>query len=221
MTLRHRRWILWIVDDTTGYDQMLALGEWRAPFTQADWLQERRGPRAPLLARVGFDRVSVNGASPAAARTYSSWMTAGRRDYAPTPIRHRAFALRTASIGRDAAQYLRLIAPEGTATDHFARAARHWDAHTSRASIGHEVARYLRASLAANAALVKASWSAHVRPLVAARVRADRADLRDEAARALDPARPRLFGTPLDRVFNRRTNAVRRAVGLPDAQPSA
>jgi hypothetical protein len=165
LTLARKRWVLAIVDHTSGSNAQFSTSEdANASFDEAQWTQEdattSMGERFPYPSLTGlrFSGLAVNSKPPTYASLYSTWMSVNGVSLAPTPLADNAFALRQATINPAGEQYLHIGALKSTAAQTFWSELELWTAKTP----------YVRIASASSRLI--ASLRSDVRALAAARL---------------------------------------------------
>jgi Peptidase A4 family len=168
LTRTHNRWMLAIVDTSSGAAERFSTSaQTRAPFEEAAWTQEdvANGAATPLpypqLGPVGFRRLAVNSLTPSAARLAAEWMSVDGKSVAPSPLHDGSFTLGPAPALTGAGkQYLRISGPEDAANYAFYGQFAGWTATTPLsqiASASSKLAAALDSSILADA---HAQWPA-------------------------------------------------------------
>jgi Peptidase A4 family len=167
----HAQWKLAIVDANSGDRSIFeAPEEAKYSFNDAEWLQEditddRTGRPFPYpqLSPVGFRNLRVNSRPPGYAHVVSSWMSADKEDFAPTPLHGGGFTIHTATVSATGREYLRLAKGEDEATGRLDAQAFRWTAKTPRATVIRDVETFSRGLRANAQALAQVRWPAPVR----------------------------------------------------------
>jgi hypothetical protein len=102
LKLSRRRWIVAIVDTTSGaHARISTRDETRGSFNEAQWLQEDitnddtgRPYRYPQLQTIRFRRLEVNSTRPTDAQLDPAWMSAGASVLAPTRLEDDGFSVK-------------------------------------------------------------------------------------------------------------------------------
>jgi hypothetical protein len=162
LTRTHNRWVLAIVDTSSGAaERFSANAQTRAPSEEAEWTQEDVADGAgkplpyPQLSAVGFRRLAVNSATPSTTRLSAEWMSVNGKSLAPSPLHDDSFRLLPApALSPAARQYLRISGPEDAAAYAFYAQFARWTATTpysQMASASSKFAAALGATIQANA----------------------------------------------------------------------
>jgi Peptidase A4 family len=174
LALARGRWTLTIADTTTGAHARFSISvSGDAAINQAEWTQEDDTNSTlhhlypyPHLTTVGFQDLKINSQAPAYPDLYSSWMSVGATNLAPTPLYQDSFTIREATVSEDGAQYLHIAKPEDTATETFIAQLARWTADTPRSQIDTARSRYAIALRDNISAFTSARWPAQTRDLV-------------------------------------------------------
>jgi len=165
---------LTIADTTTGAHARFSISTpGDAAINEAEWIQEdvtnstlNRLYPYPHLTTVGLDHLEINSQAPAYPDLYSSWMSVGNTNLAPTPLYHDSFTIREVKVSEYGAQYLRIAIPEDTATNKFIAQLGRWTADTPRSQIDTSRSRYAIALRDNISAFTSARWPAQTQDLV-------------------------------------------------------
>jgi len=174
LSLKHKRWMLAVVDATSGAVAHFSTGdETHASFNEAEWMQEDVKDGAtgkpfpyPSLTTVGFRRLTVNSEIPTYAKLYSTWMSVNGSSLAPTPPQRDSFTLRRGSVSVAGAQYLRIATPEDAATEMFVAKAARWTPKTPYSQVELASSMFVAALRRNTQAFSSDRWPTPVRPLV-------------------------------------------------------
>lgn len=174
LTLEHKRWMLAIVDATSGAAAYFSTrDETHASFNEAEWTQEDVMNDAtgkpfpnPRLTTVGFRRLTVNSGVPTYAKLYSTWMSINGSSLAPTPLHNDSFTLRRGTVSAAGVQYLHIATPEDVATETFVAGFARWTAKTPYSQIESASSRFVAALRSNTRAFERARWPTRVRGLV-------------------------------------------------------
>lgn len=174
LALVRGRWALTIADTTTGtHARFFVNVPGGAAINQAEWTQEddtnstlHRLYPYPHLTTVGFYHLKINSKPPAYPDLYSSWMSLGSTNLAPTPLYHDSFTISEAAVNKYGAQYLHIAKPEDTATETFTAQLASWTADTPRSQIDTARARHAMALRDNVSAFTSAQWPVQTRDLV-------------------------------------------------------
>lgn len=150
LALARGRWTLTITDTTSGAHARFSIGvPGDAAINQAEWIQEDDTNSTlhhlypyPHLTTVGFHHLEINSQAPAYPDLYSSWMSVGSTNLAPTPLYHDSFTIREAKVSGYGAQYLHIAKLEDTATETFIPQLARWTTDTPRPQIDSARSRY-------------------------------------------------------------------------------
>lgn len=193
LTLARKRWMLAIVDTTSGASAHFSTSEEaHGSFNEAEWVQEDvtdgvRGKASPYprLSEVGFRQVTVNGTVPIYADLYSSWMSVDEGNLAPSPPHGDSFMLRRATVSTIGAQYLHIATRDDLASETFSAASTRWTPKTPYARMESASSRFIVALGINNRAFASARWPTQVRGLVEALIGTTRLLLEDSRPPAL------------------------------------
>jgi Peptidase A4 family len=174
LAIARGRWTLTMTDTTTGAHARFAISTpGDAAINQAAWTQEDDTNSTlhdlypyPHLTTVGFQDLEINSRAPAYPDLYSSWMSVGSTDLAPTPLYHDSFTIIQATVSTYGAQYLHIAKPEDTATEAFIAQLATWTADTPRSQIDTVRSRYAIALRDNISAFTAARWPAETQDLV-------------------------------------------------------
>ena len=165
---------LTIADTTSGAHARFSISTpGDAAINEAEWIQEdvtdstlNRLYPYPHLTTVGFHDLEINSQAPADPDLYSSWMSVGSTNLAPTPLYHDSFTKREAKVSKYGAQYLHIAKPEDAATDAFIAQLVRWTADTPRPQIDSARSRYAIALRKNISAFTSTRWPAQTQNLV-------------------------------------------------------
>lgn len=174
LTFARHRWTLTITDTTSGAHARFSISvPGDAAINQAEWIQEDVTNSTlhdlypyPHLTTVGFHNLKINSQTPAYPNLYSSWMSVGSTNLAPTPLYDDSFTIRKATVSKYGAQYLRIAKPEDAATEAFTAELTRWTADTPRSQIDSARSRYAIALRDNISAFTGARWPAQTQNLV-------------------------------------------------------
>ena len=231
LAFARRRSTLTITDTTTSAHARFSISTpGAAAINQAGWTQEDVTNSTlhhlypyPHLSTVGFQDLEINSKAPAYPDLYSSWMSVGSTNLAPTPLYHDSFTIREAMVSGYGAQYLHIAKLEDTATETFITQLARWTAYTPRFQIDSARSRYAIALRKNISAFTSARWPAQTQDLVNA--------LTGNARLLLDhtqsPIPMRSTGLAIWRSIWKRdakavgsaANALKRDLNLPEIRP--
>ena len=165
---------LTITDTTTGRHARFSISTpGDAAISEAEWIQEDVTNSTlnhlypyPHLTTVGVHHLEINSQTPAYPDLYSSWMSVGSTNLAPTPLYHDSFTIREATVSKDGAQYLHIAKLEDTATNTFIAQLARWTAYTPRFQIDSARSRYAIALRKNISAFASTRWPAQTQNLV-------------------------------------------------------
>lgn len=168
------RCTLTIADTTTGAHARFSISvPSDAAINQAGWTQEDVTDSTrhhlypyPHLTTVGFRDLEINSQPPTYPDLYSSWMSVGSTNLAPTPLYHDSFIVREAKVSKYGAQYLHIAKLEDTATEAFIPELARWTADTPRSQIDSARSRYATALRDNISAFTSVRWQAQAQGLV-------------------------------------------------------
>jgi hypothetical protein len=193
LTLACKRWMLAIVDTTSGASaHFFTSEEAHGSFNEAEWVQEDvadgvRGKASPYprLSEVGFRQIAVNGRVPIYADLYSSWMSVDEGNLAPSPLHGDSFMLRLATVSAIGAQYLHIATRDDIASETFSAASTRWTTKTPYSQLESVSSRFIVALRINNRAFASARWPTQVRDLVEVLIGTTRLLLEDSRPPAL------------------------------------
>jgi hypothetical protein len=174
LSLSHKRWMLAIVDATSGAAAHFSTGdETHASFSEAQWMQEDVKDGAtgkpfpyPGLTTVGFRRLTVNSGIPTYAKLYSAWMSVNGSSLAPTPLQDDSFTLGRGTVSAAGARYLHIATPEDVATETFVAEFARWTAKTPYSQVESASSRFVAALRRNTQAFASDRWPTELRGLV-------------------------------------------------------
>lgn len=230
LALAHRRWMLAIVDQTSGVSAHFSTGdEAHGSFNEGEWTQEdvEAAPGKlfpyPRLSEVGFRRLAINGSVPRYAELYSTWMSVNNGYWAPTPLRGDSFTLRRATVSSTGAQYLHISTPEDVASEAFVARAARWTAKTPYSQIESASSSFIVVLHSNIRAFARAQWPTHVRSLTHSLI--------DDIQVLIEGSRPPVILSPAElaawrsrwahdaQAVSNVAHETKRDLGLPEIRP--
>jgi hypothetical protein len=196
LTLTYGRWMLAVVDGTSGHAARLSTSaEARASFNGAMWMQEDVSNQAtgklftyPELTPISFRELTVDSVPPAYTDMYSQWMSANGSSLAPSPLQHDSFTLRATTVSAAGEQYLHIAEREDAATQTFLAQLAGWSPNTPRSQIA-SASETLLAVLRSNVyVLAHSRWPTRAHAMIASLIDADHVVLLDLRAVRSTPA---------------------------------
>lgn len=171
LRLTDRRWALAIVDASTGASAHLSTAdETGTSFDEAEWTQEdpRNGHTGkiedyPRLGPIVFSGLAVDASRPVYPALYTTWMSLGSENLAPSPLREDSFTLRQAKVSAAGHRYLRIATPEDAATEAFIDSMAKWNLKSPRAQLATARRTLTKELEQSTRALARASWPATAR----------------------------------------------------------